>query len=240
MPADRIRPPQPGRPVRVVIADDQPLILSALAGILSSQADIDVVAQVADGAAAVSAVGRLSPDVVVLDVCMTGTSGLDAAAEMRRAGSTVRILLLTSYGEEEVVRQAMEIGIDGFLVKDCSAADLVSGVRRVHGGGSVLSPEITRYVMDGYRARPVSRSIPGALELSQLPEPLTPRERDVLACVAKALTNAEIARELTVGETTVKTYVSRLIGKLHVRDRVGLAVWAHESGFLHGYGSSGQ
>lgn len=233
MPADQLQVPHPGRPVRVVLADDQPLILSALAGILDSQSGIDVVAQVSDGPAAVAAVSRCRADVVVLDVYMDGGGGLTAASELRRAGGDVRILLLTSYGAEDVVRQAMDIGIDGFLVKDCSAADLVAAVRRVNAGGAVLSPEITRFVMDGYKAQPVGRSIPGALELSELADPLTLREQDVLTCVAKAMTNAEIARELTVGETTVKTYISRLIAKLHVRDRVGLAVWAHESGFLH-------
>lgn len=227
--------------IRVVIADDQPLILSALAGILDAQPDISVVARASSGPEAVEQALAHRVDVAVLDVYMPGGGGLPAADTIRRTAAGTHILMLTTYGEEDMVREAMDVGVDGFLVKDCSAEQLVDAVRRIHAGGSVLSPEVTGFVMDGYRRRSVSLSIPEAVEPENLPDPLTPRERDVLAGVARAMTNAEIARDLVVGETTVKTYISRLIAKLKVRDRVGLAVWAHETGFLRGYdtGSAG-
>ncbi|WP_312977672.1 response regulator transcription factor [Corynebacterium sp.] len=221
-----------GRPVKVVVADDQSLILTALSGILEAQPDLDVVDQVSSGPAAVAAVESHDADVAVLDVVMAGGNGLEAAAEIREISPRTRILLLTSYGEEDVVREAMDIGAQGFLVKGCSAEDLVDAVRRIAAGGAVLSPDVTGYVLDGYRRGTSSVSIPGAVPPEGLDAPLTARERDVLGAVARARTNAEIADELVVAESTVKTYISRLISKLKARDRVGLAVWAHESGYL--------
>lgn len=221
--------------VRVVIADDQPLILSALAGILDAQPDIEVVARAGSGPEAVEAALAHRVDVAVLDVYMPGGGGLAAADELRQRVPGIHILMLTTFGEEDMVREAIDVGVDGFLVKDCSAEQLVDAVQRIHVGGSVLSPEVTGFVMDGYRRRTGSLSIPEAVAPDQLRDPLTPRERDVLAGVARARSNAEIATDLVVGETTVKTYISRLIAKLKVRDRVGLAVWAHETGFLREY-----
>lgn len=226
-------------PVRMVIADDQPLILSALASILDAEADIDVVARVNSGEEAVTAALTHNVDVAVLDVYMPGAGGLSAAAELREKLPGIHILMLTTFGEEAMVHRAMDLGVDGFLVKDCSAEELVAAVRRIHAGGSVLSPEVTGFVMAGYRSRAGTLSIPGAVPPDRLESPLTPREADVLVGVARALSNAEIAADLVVGEATVKTYISRLITKLRVRDRVGLAVWAHETGFLRDHGGQG-
>ncbi|MGJ0182048.1 response regulator transcription factor [Corynebacterium glyciniphilum] len=218
--------------VTVVLADDQPLILTALAGILEGQHDLQVVAQVECGPAAVAAVREHDADVAVLDVVMPWGGGLEAATEIREHSPRTRVLLLTSFGEEDIVHAAMDVGVQGFLVKGCSADDLVDAVRRIAAGGAVLSPEVTGYVVDGYRRGPSTVSIPGAVAPEDLDGPLTARERDVLAGVARARTNAEIAAELVVAESTVKTYISRLISKLKARDRVGLAVWAHETGYL--------
>lgn len=225
-----------GSPVRLVIADDQPLILSALSRILAAEDDIDVVARVGSGEEALTAAMSHRADVAVLDVYMPGVGGLSAAAELREKLPGIHILMLTTFGEEDMVHRAMDLGVDGFLVKDCSAEELVAAVRRIHAGGSVLSPEVTGFVMAGYRSRAGALSIPGAVPPDQLESPLTPREVDVLFGVARARSNAEIAADLVVGDATVKTYISRLITKLGVRDRVGLAVWAHETGFLRDYG----
>lgn len=142
-------------PVRVIVADDQPLILSALAGILDADPEITVVAQVTSGPEAVEAARTHRPDVAVLDVYMPDGDGLDAAEQIVQAGLETRVLMLTTYGDEDVVRRAMEIGVGGFLVKGCKAEELVQAVLSLHGGGAVLSPEVIGTVMAGY-AKPRS------------------------------------------------------------------------------------
>lgn len=218
----------PGRPVRVLLADDQALIVAALTTILQSRGDIRVVATASTGSEAVDKAGEQEVDVAVLDIRMPGGDGIDAAAAIRRSHPEVRILMLTTFDDEELVARALRVGVQGFLLKDTAPDALIDAVHRVHAGASVLSPEVTGYVIDAFRRN--SEHPEHSAQPSGLLGTLTPRETDVLAGVARAETNAEIAAHLFIGEETVKTYVSRLLAKLGVRDRVGLAVRAHECG----------
>lgn len=221
----------PGRPVRVLLADDQALIVAALTTILQSRGDIRVVDTASTGAEAVDKAGEQAVDVAVLDIRMPGGDGIDAAAAIRRSHPEVRILMLTTFDDEELVARALRVGVQGFLLKDTAPDALIDAVHRVYAGASVLSPEVTGYVIDAFRRNSEHPEHPDhPAQPSGLLGTLTPRETDVLAGVARAETNAEIAAHLFIGEETVKTYVSRLLAKLGVRDRVGLAVRAHECG----------
>jgi DNA-binding NarL/FixJ family response regulator len=216
-------------PIRVLLADDQTLIVAALTTILESQGDITVVATAATGAETVKAAQENSVDLAVLDIRMPDGDGIDAAAAMSRLYPQMRILMLTTFDDEELVSRALRVGVQGFLLKDAGPEGLIDAVRRVHAGASVLSPEVTGYVIEAFRQS--ERRGDEAMTLTDRSHnPLTPREADVLAGVARAETNAEIAAHLFIGEETVKTYVSRLLAKLGARDRVGLVVRAYESG----------
>lgn len=215
------------RPIRVLVADDQPLMVTALTTILNTQDDIEVVATAGNGREALEAAEKWHIDVAVLDIRMPHVNGIEAAQVMRQRKETTKVLMLTTFDSEELVRRALEIGVQGFMLKDSGPEALIDAIRRIHQGASVLSPGITEFVINVFR-----NSYLAASPTSVVPptEPLTPRELEVLKRVAHAETNAEIAAHLHIGAATVKTYVSRLIAKVGVRDRVGLAVWAHTSG----------
>ena len=219
--------------VRVVVADGQALVAGALAGVLENNDEITVVGRAVTGSEALELVTAQRADVLVVDVDIPEHGGLEVARAVREDNAGTQIVLLTDDGEEDVVQRAMDIGVNGFLLKDCTEDELADAILRIDDGDAVLSPEVTKFILDDYRRRTPGVSLPGAPDERDLAEPLTNRERDVLSGVSRALSNSEIAEELNVTAATVKTYVSRLLTKLRVRDRVALAVWAHQSGFRH-------
>jgi DNA-binding NarL/FixJ family response regulator len=212
--------------ITVAIADDQPLVRSGLRMILEGEPDMEVVGEAADGAQAVALVAARTPDVLLLDVQMPARDGLDAMADIAAAGSATRVIMLTTFDLDEYVYRAMRAGASGFLLKDMAGEDIVGAVRQVaRGAGALLAPAVTRRLVDRYTS---DRPQPVPADLDRL----TPRERDVLRLVARGLSNAEIAAELFIGETTVKTHVARVLMKLGLRDRVQAVVVAHDSGLM--------
>ncbi len=217
---------------RVVIADDQALVRSGFAMILAA-AGIDVAGDAADGAAAVDAVRRLRPDVVLMDIRMPGMDGLEAtrrvlAADPRTtAGEPTRVIILTTFDLDEYVYAALSAGASGFLLKDVSPDHLVHAVRLVRDGDALLAPTITRRLVERF-ARPADAVGGGHTDLATL----TVREREVLVMLAGGLSNGELAAQLHLGEATVKTHVARILSKLGLRDRVQAVVLAYETGLV--------
>jgi DNA-binding NarL/FixJ family response regulator len=208
--------------IRVLLADDQPLVLAGLRTILDAEPDIEVVGAARDGSAAVELAAELAPDLVLLDIRMPGMDGLTATREILRAQGP-RVVILTTFDLDEYVYTALRAGAAGFLVKDIPDDQLVAGIRAVVRGDTLLAPTVTRRLIDAYTRRsPTSGTVPGA-------QTLTPREGEVWQLMAKGLSNTEIAGQLFVGEATVKTHVSRVMAKLGARDRVQAVVLAYEN-----------
>jgi DNA-binding NarL/FixJ family response regulator len=213
--------------IRVVLVDDQSMIRTGLRMVLAAEPDIEVVGEAGDGAAGVRVVTELTPDVVLLDVRMPGMDGLEAARRIVDAGLPTRVVVLTTFDEDEYVAAALRAGVSGFLLKVAPPEDLVAAVRTVAAGQGLLDPAVTLRVIRSFAGAPAPD--PGrAAELAQLTE----RETDVLALVAAGLSNAEIAARLYLGEATVKTHVSRVLLKLGLRDRVQAVAFAYESGLV--------
>jgi DNA-binding NarL/FixJ family response regulator len=215
-------------PIRVVVADDQPLVRSGLRMILDAQPDIDAVGEAGDGHEAV-AVARLElPDVVLMDVRMPNLDGIAATRQL--AGPDVEhplaILVLTTFDLDEHVYDALRAGARGFLLKDATREELVSAVRVIARGDALLAPSVTRRLIEQMASNVPSR--PPTVALDEL----TPREHEVLLLVAEGLTNAEIAQRLVVGEATVKTHVAHVLMKLGLRDRIQAVILAYESGLV--------
>ena len=210
---------------RVVIADDQALVRSGFSMILGA-AGIPVVAEAADGGQAVAAGLKHRPDVVLMDIRMPEMDGLEATRRIlaARAGADCRIIILTTFDLDQYVYEAITAGASGFLLKDVSPEQLVAAVRLVRSGDALLAPSITRRLVE--RFAPAAAGSPAARELSGL----TPRELEVLRRLARGLSNAELAAELTLSEATVKTHVARILAKLGLRDRVQAVVLAYETG----------
>jgi DNA-binding NarL/FixJ family response regulator len=209
--------------VRVLIADDQPLIRAGLRTLLRAQDGIEVVGEASTGADAVAESARLAPDVVVMDIRMPGTDGIAATAQVIRQPAAPRVLVLTTYDTDEYVYDALAAGASGFLLKDARPEDLIDGVRVVAAGDALLAPGVTRRLIDlfvhGARAR---AGRPDARLAA-----LTEREREVLG-----LSNAEIAAALHISGNTAKTHVARILAKLELRDRVHAVIVAHQAGLL--------
>ena len=210
--------------ISIVIADDQPLVRSGLRMILEAEPDLKVVAEATNGAAAVELVTSIVPDVALLDIQMPGTDGLDAMVAIAAAGVATKVLMLTTFDLDEYVYRAMRAGATGFLLKDMAAEDIVNAVRQAaRGSDALLAPTLTRRLLDRFSMAPVTPS------LEQLAH-LTPREIEVLRLVGRGMSNAEIATELFIGESTVKTHFARVMMKLSLRDRVQAVIVAHELG----------
>jgi DNA-binding NarL/FixJ family response regulator len=209
--------------IRVLLADDEALVRAGLRLVLRPEADIELVGEAADGAAAVEQAARLAPDVVVMDVRMPGVDGLEATRRILAEAPGARILLLTTFGEDRDVYAALRAGASGFLLKDSAPEDLVHAIRVVARGDALLGPATTRQMVEAFVRGPAPRAQPGQV-------PLAAREREVIALVAAGRTNAEIAAELDLSESTVKTHLARAQRKLGARDRVGVVIWAYESG----------
>ncbi|MER5863491.1 response regulator transcription factor [Kitasatospora sp. NPDC002040] len=214
--------------IRVLIADDEELIRSGLELILGLQDDMQVVGSVGDGDAARTAARDLAPDAVLLDIRMPGTDGLDAAAAITALPSPPAVIVLTTFAADDHIVDALDAGARGFLLKDTPPNDLVEGIRAVVRGNAVLSPEVTRFVIDSRRQRPAdAHERPRhAKELARL----TGRERQVLELLAHGMGNADIAASLHMGEGTVKGHVSRMMAKIGAANRVQAALLAFEAG----------
>jgi DNA-binding NarL/FixJ family response regulator len=215
--------------VRVVVADDQDLVRTGLAMILDAQPDLDVVGVAADGRQAVAVVGRTAPDVVLMDVRMLVLDGVAATREILAARPATHVLVLTTFDLDEYVLGALRAGASGFLVKDAPRASLLAAVRAVATGDVLLSPDVTRRLVTTHLTGRVERSTEASRALARL----TPRELEVLRLIAAGRSNAELAGELYLAETTVKTHVGRLLDKLGARDRVQLVVLAHRWGVVN-------
>jgi DNA-binding NarL/FixJ family response regulator len=211
--------------IRVLVADDHAAIRAGLTMILDGAPDIEVVAEAEDGAAAVRKASALRPDVVLMDVRMPGTDGLEATRQVIEAG-TAQVIVLTTFDMDEYVYGAMRAGAAGFLLKSVDAGRLVESVRLVAAGDGVIEPSVTRRLMATFAASPAPVTPPGLDELTQ-------REHEVLVCLGEGLSNQQIARRLGVGEATVKTHVSRVLTKLDLRSRVQAAVLAKDAGLVH-------
>jgi DNA-binding NarL/FixJ family response regulator len=217
-------------PIRVVVADDQALVRAGFVSLLSAADDLTVVAEAADGHEAVAAARAHHPDVVLMDVRMPQLDGLAATRAITEEASLtdVRVIVLTTYELDEYVFEALRAGASGFVTKDTRANELRDAVRVVASGQALLSPSVTRRVIDVFTARSVRTATPDRLEA------LTDRERDVLELVGRGLTNQEIAGQLHMSPLTAKSHVSRILAKLGARDRAQLVVAAYESGLVAG------
>jgi DNA-binding NarL/FixJ family response regulator len=213
--------------IRVLVADDQQLVRRGFRVILESEPDIEVVGEAADGREAVELARRHRPAVALLDIRMPVLDGLQAARQIMAPGLATRVVILTTFGADDYVYEALSAGASGFLLKDAPAEQLITAVRCVAAGDALIDPAITRRLIARFAlaARPAA-GLPA--ELSGL----TARELDVLRQLARGLSNAEIAAELVVEENTVKTHISRMLAKLGLRDRVQAVVLAYQSGFV--------
>jgi DNA-binding NarL/FixJ family response regulator len=209
--------------IRVLVADDQSMVRAGFRMLLAGEKDIDVVAEASNGLEAVNKAARFSPTVVLMDIRMPELDGLEATRRILATDSAARILILTTFDLDEYVFEALRAGASGFVLKDDSPEQLITAIRTVAGGDALLSPTITRRVIQKF-AR-MSRPAPA----KQLDE-LSDRERDVFRLMARGLSNAEIGNELYISETTVKTHVTHILQKLGLRDRVQAVVLAYQTG----------
>jgi DNA-binding NarL/FixJ family response regulator len=214
--------------IRVLLADDQALVRAGFRALLDAEDDIEVVGEAEDGARAIRLAHETRPDVVLMDIRMPGTDGLAATRQIVQEPSlaTTRVLILTTFDEDEYVFEAVRIGASGFLVKDTEPVELIRAVRVVAEGAALLSPGVTRRLIGEFARRAKPARSAGELAL------LTAREREIVALVAEGLSNDEIAQRLVLSPATAKTHVSRAMVKLAVRDRAQLVVLAYETGLV--------
>jgi DNA-binding NarL/FixJ family response regulator len=214
--------------VRVLVVDDDALMRAGLRGILSNDQAIEVVGEAVDGRDAIYRTRLLRPDVVLMDVRMPDLDGISATRKLLDAFPETRVVILTTFEQDDYIFGALRAGASGFLLKRTRPEELVAAVHTIAAGDSLLSPSVTSRVIERMAQQPG----PDASHDARLDE-LTPRERDVLELLARGLSNAEIAAGLRIEESTVKTHVKRLLAKLRVRDRVQAAIFAHQSGLAH-------
>ena len=220
---------RPASSIRVLIVDDQALVRTGFRMILEIEPDLHVVGEAADGDQAVAQVAALEPDVVLMDVRMPGTDGITATRRiMADASCEARVVMLTTFDMDEYVYEALKAGASGFLLKDVQPELLVAGIRAVHVGESLLAHTVTRRMIESFLDRPRAVDACARKRLASL----TPREQETLQLLARGLTNAEIAADLFVSETTVKTHVGRILMKLGLRDRVQAVIYAYETGLV--------
>lgn len=212
----------------MLLVDDQPLLRTGFRMVLHATDDIKVVGEAADGSAAVREVGRHRPDVVLMDVRMPGLDGIEATRQIVASGSPSKVLILTTFDLDEYAFAGLRAGASGFLLKDVPPGELVAAIRAVANGDAVVSPRITRELLDRYAARLPDPSTAPDREVHPIVAALTDREVEVVLALSRGLSNAEIARELGLSQATVKTHVTRILAKLNLRDRVQLVVLAYE------------
>jgi len=213
--------------IKVLIADDQALVRAGFKMILETDPDIRVVAEADDGAQAVEAALRTRPEIALMDIRMPGMDGLEATRRIMATPSPPRVLILTTFDLDEYVFDALAAGASGFLLKDVAPEQLLAGIRIIAHGDSLLSPSVTRRLIELFvRGRPSTREPPAGLD------ELTPRELEILQLVARGLSNIEIAEKLVVSSTTIKTHVARVLMKLALRDRIQAVVFAYENAII--------
>ncbi|GAB1639746.1 response regulator [Krasilnikovia sp. MM14-A1259] len=213
--------------IRVVVADDQPLIRTALRTSVASAEDMEVVGEAGTGADAVRLADRLRPDVVMMDLRMPGMDGIEATRRITRSTTNARVLVLTTFDDDESVYGALHAGASGFLVKDMAVHDILTAIRVVASGDSLIAPSVTRRLINDVVRRPPGTAVP-----PRTLSGITDRERQVLQLVGTGLPNAEIAARLSISVATAKSYVTRLLTKLDARDRVHLVIIAYEAGLV--------
>ncbi|WP_151523909.1 response regulator [Serinicoccus kebangsaanensis] len=219
------------QPLRLLLVDDQPLLLQGFSMILSTEPDVRVVGQAENGQQAVDAIPELRPDVVLMDVQMPVLDGIEATRRIVTEHPEVKVVILTTFDRDDYLFDALQAGASGFLLKNADADDLVDAVRAAAEGHALLAPEVTMRVISRMASAGASPSPTETPTTDALPQ-LTEREREVLRMMARGLSNAEIAAEAFVSEATVKTHVSNVLAKLGVRDRVQAVVAAYESGLV--------
>ncbi|WP_210589490.1 response regulator transcription factor [Streptomyces sp. GESEQ-35] len=212
--------------VRVVLADDQQLIRTALSLVLADLEDVEVVGEAATGEEAVGLVAELAPDVVVMDIRMPGMDGIEATDHITRDQPDTRVVVLTTFDDDDYVYGALRAGASGFLVKDMALDDIIAAVRIVAAGDALIAPSVTRRLIRDFASRPQPSG--ARRDLTSI----TDREREVLTLVGSGLSNTEIAAELCISVSTAKTYLTRLLAKLDARDRVQLVIIAYEAGLV--------
>ena len=213
--------------IRVVVADDQGMVRAGLRSLLAGEPDIEVVAEAADGQAAVRLIRRYRPDVALMDIRMPVLDGIAATHQLLAGGSQTRVLVLTTFDLDEYVYQALRAGASGFLLKDATAEELVAAIRKLANGEALLDPAVTRRVIDAF----AGIYTPDPAKVAELGR-LTDREVQVLRLIARGMSNTEIARKLLVTDATAKTHVSNVLTKLTLRDRVHGVIYAYESGLV--------
>lgn len=214
--------------IRVLLADDEAMIRAGVRAILGSDPGIEVVAEASDGREAVDMVLSHRPDVALLDIRMPRMDGLAATTEIRRVAPSTSVIILTTFGEDSYISQALGDGASGFLLKAGDPRELITGVHAVADGGAYLSPQVARQVIARFGGARAAREAAAAARV----EELTQREREVLALVGAGLSNADIAKRLFLVEGTVKSYVSAILNRLGLRNRVQVAILAHEAGLV--------
>ncbi|MEE1824930.1 response regulator transcription factor [Streptomyces sp. BE20] len=222
--------------VRVVLADDQPLVRAALEMVISETTDLEVVGEAGTGAEAVRLAGELRPDVVVMDIRMPGMDGIEATRLVTAGPEPARVVVLTTFDEDEYVYASLRAGASGFLVKDMALDDILAAVRVVAAGDALIAPSVTRRLIAEFAGRPEPAPAPASavapVAAARRIGGVTDREREILTLVGRGLSNGEIAGELVLSMATVKTYVTRLLSKLDARDRVHLVILAYEAGLV--------
>jgi DNA-binding NarL/FixJ family response regulator len=213
--------------ISILIVDDQDLVREGLRMLLDAEPDLSVAGEAANGSQALAQARKLDPDVILMDVRMPEADGIQATAQLIRAGCRARILMLTTFNLDEYVYRAMKAGASGFLLKDASREQLTSAVRTVAAGEALLAPAITRHLIEDFCRGPA----PGTAASSTAGR-LSQRELDVMRLVAQGMSNAEIAARLYLSETTIKSHIARTLAKLSLRDRVQIAVFAYENGIV--------
>jgi DNA-binding NarL/FixJ family response regulator len=210
--------------IRVLLVDDDDLMRAGLRSVLSSDATIEVVGEAGDGRAALKCVRELGPEIVLMDVRMPDVDGISATREVLATHPDVKVVILTTFEEDDYIFGALSAGASGFLLKRTSPEELIAGLHTVAAGDSLLSPPVTRRVIERMAREPAAEA-----SSSERLDVLTPREREVLELVARGLSNGEIAREFVIEESTVKTHMKRILMKLQLRDRVQAVIFAYES-----------
>ncbi|WP_434995334.1 response regulator [Arthrobacter sp. Ld5] len=220
----------PARPIRVLLADDQPLLRMGFRLILEGEPDLEIVGEASTGAEAVRLTAECAPDVVLMDVRMPQGDGIEATRQITSSGSCARIIILTTFDLDEYAFAGLQAGASAFLLKDVAPEGLVHAVRVVASGDAVVAPRVTQRLLETYvrSLPPVQRTTPPDRRLAEL----TPREREVLEAIAEGLSNAELAARFFLSEATIKTHVRRILTKLELRDRVQAVVYAYENAIV--------
>lgn len=219
--------------IRILLADDQTLLRAGLRAVLNAEDDLIVIGEAADGAEAARAAVALDADVVLMDVQMPKVDGIEGVRRLVAAGARTKVLMVTMFDLDEYVYGALRAGASGFLLKSAQPEDIVRAIRDVHDGALLFAPTVTRRLVEAYvRSPPATDGVPREFAV------LTARELDVVAGIARGLSNADIGAELYLGEATIKAHVSHILAKLGLRDRVQVVVLAYESGFIRPSGHS--